>query len=234
MNDSWEKDIAAHVMTRISQRERSTTMSTSNASTVFRNLNSTQLKTLAIAPKPTSLLSIAGSSYIIGKIILSERVSNVRGGRGHCTYTNLLLGLSFADLITAIAYFLTTWPIPKDNIYSDYIWGEVGNQTTCNIQGENNVLLFFMNIPINHFFAVLHGTFYFTFKIMLCAFQALCFKSVQLRTRRLLYHAAWASETYIDGNNQNNRQWWLRRPENRNWRLGIGALAELHGTTYLN
>mmetsp|Transcript_128 Transcript_128/g.208 ORF Transcript_128/g.208 Transcript_128/m.208 type:complete len:364 (+) Transcript_128:65-1156(+) len=110
-------------------------MSTSNASTVFRNLNSTQLKTLAIAPKPTSLLSIAGSSYIIGKIILSERVSNVRGGRGHCTYTNLLLGLSFADLITAIAYFLTTWPIPKDNIYSDYIWGEVGNQTTCNIQG---------------------------------------------------------------------------------------------------
>ena len=117
-----------------------TTMTTSNASNIFSTLNSNQLKTLAIAPKPTSLLSIAGSSYIIGKILFSERASNVRGRGYFCTYTNLLLGLSFADLITAIAYFLTTWPIPKDNIYSDYIWGEAGNQTTCNIQGENTIL----------------------------------------------------------------------------------------------
>jgi len=56
-------------------------------------------------------------------------------GHNSRTYTNLLLGLSVADLITSIAYFLSTWPIPKDTIDTDYIWYNVGTQTTCNIQG---------------------------------------------------------------------------------------------------
>jgi len=111
-------------------------MTDSTASTAyFSNLNSAQLKALAVAPKVTSILSIAGCSYMFGKILICDRCRSSAGRIKNCTYTNLLLGLSFADFVTSIAYFLSTWPIPKDNIYSDIIWGEAGNQITCNIQG---------------------------------------------------------------------------------------------------
>jgi len=105
----------------------------------FNSLNSAQLKTLAIAPKVSSMLSIVGSSYVIYRILTTDRSPNLRG-RNSRSYSNLLLCLCIADFITSLAYFLSTWPIPKNNLYSDYIWGEAGNQITCSIQGELMVL----------------------------------------------------------------------------------------------
>jgi len=50
-------------------------------------------------------------------------------------YNRLLLGLTIGDFAYALVAFLSTWPVPKGTIYSAYIWGEAGNQTTCDIQG---------------------------------------------------------------------------------------------------
>ena len=116
--------------------------STSNVSSgqtypnIYQSLSSKQRQILAIAPKCTSPLSIVGCLYVIYIILRQDRSSANLVGPNSRTYTNLLLGLSVADLITSIAYFLSTWPIPKDTVDTDYIWYNVGTQTTCNIQGE--------------------------------------------------------------------------------------------------
>jgi hypothetical protein len=133
-----------------SKREEGTihsmVINSTNISSLFYGLNPGQQKTLAIAPKCTSVLSMIGSLYVICNV-LSRENSPHRCGQNGSSYTNLLLGLSVADLIASIGIFLSTWPIPKDNIYSDYIWGDDwGNQTTCNAQGKNIFLVFFARL----------------------------------------------------------------------------------------
>lgn len=121
-------------------------ISSNNTSSLFYGLNRGQQQTLAVAPKCTAALSMIGSLYVICNV-LSRESSPHRCGQNGSSYTNLLLGLSVADLILSISLFLSTWPIPKGNIYSDYIWGDDwGNQTTCNAQGKNIFLAFFARL----------------------------------------------------------------------------------------
>ena len=102
--------------------------------TTFEGLTLTQQKALAICPKVGALLSMGGTVYIFLKIFASNRLN--RPNRPEVVYNRLLLGLTIGDFAYALVAFLSTWPVPKDTIYSDYIWGVAGNQTTCNIQGE--------------------------------------------------------------------------------------------------
>jgi len=83
-----------------------------------------QQKWLAIAPKPFSLLSILGSSYILQHILSSkERRAQV--------YHHILIGLCTYDIIVSFTMFWGTWAIPSDtpNIYL-----ASGTQSTCNAQ----------------------------------------------------------------------------------------------------
>jgi len=101
--------------------------------TTFDGLTLTQQKALAICPKVGALLSMGGTVYIFLKIFASNRLN--RPNRPEVVYNRLLLGLTIGDFAYALVAFFSTWPVPKDTIYSDYIWGEAGNQTTCDIQG---------------------------------------------------------------------------------------------------
>jgi len=105
------------------------------STTFFSGLSNTQQKTLAIVPKFTWASCIVGSLYVMYKTL--RRSPSLPGLADSRSFTNLLLGLCFADVVAATGFFLSTWPIPMDNIYSDYFWGERGNQTTCNFQGKN-------------------------------------------------------------------------------------------------
>lgn len=83
-----------------------------------------QQKWLAIAPKPFSLLSILGSSYILKHILSSkERRSQV--------YHHILIGLCIYDIIVSFTMFWGTWAIPSEtpNVYL-----ASGTQSTCNAQ----------------------------------------------------------------------------------------------------
>ena len=83
-----------------------------------------QQKWIAIAPKPFSLLSILGSSYIIKHTLSSnERRSQV--------YHHILLGFCAYDIILSFTIFWGTWAIPSDtpNVYL-----ASGTQATCNAQ----------------------------------------------------------------------------------------------------
>lgn len=83
-----------------------------------------QQKWIAIAPKPFSLLSILGSSYILKHILTSkERRSQV--------YHHILLGLCAYDIIASFTMFWGTWAIPSGtpNVY--LASGTIG---TCNAQ----------------------------------------------------------------------------------------------------
>eukprot|EP00590_Aulacoseira_subarctica_P005337 CAMPEP_0172416678 /NCGR_PEP_ID=MMETSP1064-20121228/3181_1 /TAXON_ID=202472 /ORGANISM="Aulacoseira subarctica , Strain CCAP 1002/5" /LENGTH=374 /DNA_ID=CAMNT_0013154513 /DNA_START=16 /DNA_END=1140 /DNA_ORIENTATION=- len=101
--------------------------------TAFEGITLTQQKALAICPKVGALLSMGGTVYIFLKIFASNRLN--RPNRPEVVYNRLLLGLTIGDFAYALVAFLSTWPVPKDTIYRDYIWGEAGNQTTCDIQG---------------------------------------------------------------------------------------------------
>mmetsp|Transcript_53283 Transcript_53283/g.79153 ORF Transcript_53283/g.79153 Transcript_53283/m.79153 type:complete len:352 (+) Transcript_53283:132-1187(+) len=84
-----------------------------------------QLKLIAIAPKVTAPLSILGSLLIIGKVLSSDE----RRSRVH---HRLLFGMSICDIFQSFAYFLSTWPMPKDSSPFPY---SRGTHMTCTIQG---------------------------------------------------------------------------------------------------
>jgi len=100
---------------------------------LFESLTLSRQKALAICPKVAGLLSMGGTVYIFLKIFASNRLN--RPIRPEVVYNRLLLGLSIGDFFYALSLFLSTWPVPKDTLLNDYIWGNIGNQATCNFQG---------------------------------------------------------------------------------------------------
>ena len=88
---------------------------------------------LALAPKITGFISVLGSFWILVEIAMDKlKRTNV--------YHRLLFGLSAVDLVSSLAFFLSTWPIPQGSSINgeesemDVVWA-VGNRHTCRFQG---------------------------------------------------------------------------------------------------
>lgn len=105
----------------------------------------TQKKLIAITPKFSSFLSFIGSSYIIYHCMTSNYITNNRNstsssvkpkGRGlqNPVYNRILMALSFCDLISSMGWFLSTWPIPKDDDQGISVYN-IGNRHVCDLQG---------------------------------------------------------------------------------------------------
>lgn len=153
--------------------------------------------TLAIVPKISGLLSLIGSLCIITSILSPKRNQNVerrinrnpdrnrtvkrvrrvrtrrrkrraRGQRSN-VQKRLFLGLSFCDIIQSSCYIASTWPIPKHIIY-DNIKFNIGNQTSCNIQGFL-ILYGAMSVPLYNAF--------------LCVYYYICVKVKNLSQKRI-------------------------------------------------
>jgi len=85
-----------------------------------------QQKAVAIAPKFTAFASAVGSAITCLLILRgSGRSSKKR------TYHRLVLGMSMCDFSASVAWFFTTWPIPRG---TPGVYGAVGNQQTCSAQ----------------------------------------------------------------------------------------------------
>jgi len=82
-----------------------------------------QQQAVAIAPKFTAAASAISSSIMIFLILGRGKEKN--------TYHRLVLGMSLSDLLASIAWFFTTWPIPRG---TPDVFGAVGNQQTCSAQ----------------------------------------------------------------------------------------------------
>ena len=87
-----------------------------------------QQMAVAIAPKFTAGLSTLASITTIFLILRSSR----RNVKNFGTYHRLVLGMSFCELSSSVAWFFTTWPIPRD---TQGVYGAVGTQGTCTAQG---------------------------------------------------------------------------------------------------
>jgi len=99
----------------------------------FDNFTPVQVKFVSVASKVPALLSLWGSIFIIYDIIGTE---HSRTKRLKNAYHRMMLGLSISDCIFSFfAWFLSTWPQPKDTIHSNFLWGNVGNDATCDAQG---------------------------------------------------------------------------------------------------
>ena len=89
-------------------------------------------KSLIIILRLTSSVSILGSSCLLGNILGCERSKKLK-----LMKIRVLLGLSLSDFIYSFALFLATWPMPIDTDDGYFIWGNIGSQTTCDIQGKD-------------------------------------------------------------------------------------------------
>jgi len=89
------------------------------------SLSQSQIKFLAIAPKVSGLLSMAGSLFIIRDVATSSK-------KRKSVFHRVLMGLSCTDLWISFCYFLSTWPIPRD---TEGVWGASGTTATCALQG---------------------------------------------------------------------------------------------------
>jgi hypothetical protein len=91
---------------------------------------SSKQKAMAIAPKITSALSIAGSCIIVFQVLKGGRSERKR--KLSTVSNRLLLGMSICDILVSACFFLTSWPIPRGT-YN--VYGAVGTQGTCIAQG---------------------------------------------------------------------------------------------------
>ena len=62
-----------------------------------------------IITKVGGLLSAIGSAYIIYSMVFHVRDSAHRQKKLHRTFDRLLLGISVADFVSSIAYFVASW-----------------------------------------------------------------------------------------------------------------------------
>mmetsp|Transcript_23323 Transcript_23323/g.50516 ORF Transcript_23323/g.50516 Transcript_23323/m.50516 type:complete len:357 (-) Transcript_23323:500-1570(-) len=83
-----------------------------------------QQKAVAVAPKFTAAASAISSITTIFLIVCCR-------GRKKRTYHRIILGMSMCDLVASVAWFFTTWPIPRG---TPGVYGAVGNQKTCSAQ----------------------------------------------------------------------------------------------------
>ena len=91
---------------------------------------------LSIIPKPSSVLSIIGSSYIIYRCtkMLLRGTHTRKKHRFSAIYNRILIALSVCDLISSLAFFISPWALPADDTKERSILN-TGNQMTCNTQG---------------------------------------------------------------------------------------------------
>jgi hypothetical protein len=104
----------------------------------MENFTDTQKRTLAIMPKFSAAMGIAGDLIIITEILVFDRPNKIKR-----TIHRLLLAMSICDLISAFGHFLSTWPIPKEE---EGLFYNVGNQATCVLQGLT--IQFSISVPL--------------------------------------------------------------------------------------
>lgn len=93
-----------------------------------------QQMAVAIAPKFTASLSALGS--LVTCILILRPKKKAQHGRQSSsnktgTYHRLVLGMSLCCLSSSVAWFFTTWPIPRG---TPGVYGAVGNEGTCTAQ----------------------------------------------------------------------------------------------------
>ena len=97
----------------------------------WEHLSHGQIIALSLSVKVSALLSIVGSSIVTYQILAPHK----RKVMLRTLYHRIVLTISSIDIVGSVALLMSTWPIPKDTLHDDWIWGNIGNQITCNIQG---------------------------------------------------------------------------------------------------
>jgi hypothetical protein len=90
-----------------------------------RKMDLTQQIMLAVAPKITATLSIGGSAWIVGEVLVSS-------DKQRFVYHRLILAMAIYDILISIWYFASTWPMPDEHEAS---FAAKGSTSTCQVQG---------------------------------------------------------------------------------------------------
>ena len=97
----------------------------------------TRIKQIVLAwtPRIAGFLSLLGSLYIVRDI---WKLSQRKNRNGVSTYHYLVLGMSIFDISSSLAWIVSTAALPKfdhERGGPTGIYGAIGNDTTCKIQG---------------------------------------------------------------------------------------------------
>ena len=82
-----------------------------------------QALSIIIVGKITSFVSLLGCIYVLQDILRDPHK------RKESVYHRTMIGVSISDFLVAFGFFLGTWVMPSENIYS------YGNAATCNTTG---------------------------------------------------------------------------------------------------
>ena len=87
-------------------------MSVEKVSLPYDGWSDNQIITLAIVNRVTSFLSLAGSGYIVWKVLDPKH----REEKMKKMYQRIMLCLSIADMIGSFGVFLGGWAMPADSL----------------------------------------------------------------------------------------------------------------------
>ena len=85
---------------------------------------------LAIVPKVSATLSMAGSVWILVQVGTTTRHNNKNKQQG--VYHRLLAAMALYDIFESLWNFASTWPMPVDDSNVPFA---MGNATSCTVQG---------------------------------------------------------------------------------------------------
>ena len=95
-----------------------------------------------LAPTIVSSLSALSSAAILFLILRSEtHLSSI--------YHRIMFGMSLADILSSIAFALTTLPMPEAQGGEIAHWPRIGNEFTCSLQGAIWCFGTFTTFPYN-------------------------------------------------------------------------------------
>lgn len=87
-------------------------------------LNTTQQRAIALAPKFTAAFSIPCSIFLIYEVVCDYQKGKVT------PIKRILVGMSVIDVLSSSGWFLSTWAVPKGSFAFS-----AGNRATCSYQG---------------------------------------------------------------------------------------------------
>jgi len=117
------------------------------------------VETLHTSLTGATIVRASGSVSVLSSIILIVIILRSTVGLSS-TYHRIMFGMSIADVVSSTAMALTTLPMPKDMIYTQFEVLHIGNTQTCEaqgffaMQGNNAAFLYNVGLCVYYFFSI--------------------------------------------------------------------------------
>ena len=98
----------------------------------FDDFTNEQAMAISLVLRFSAVLSIIGSTVILYRILGDKETREMKL---NMTYHRIMVFMSVNDVIASLCFFVGSSAMPRDSLHDEWIWGNIGNSTSCDIQG---------------------------------------------------------------------------------------------------